>query len=319
MELDAKDRLILLELDNDATVGLKKIARKLRTTNEAVAYRIRQLEEKKIISNYIALSHFTKLGLTHYKLYIKYSHISAEKKKEIIDFIMKEKNLGWLASCEGSFDLMVAIRFHSMFEFETFKDSLFHKFDFMFQKNSFAITTEAETYPRQYISGGVNPLRKVFIFCSPAHAERVDDDDMKIIKAISMNSRASSTNIARLTDLTDRVVRYRKQMLEKRGILVGYKLAINYRKLNYLFFKCLIKFQNADEKRIKDFKLYVRRHPNIIHWIKVLGEWDLELELEVPSVEEFYNISNEIREKFSDIIQTFDSVLVSEEHAISHA
>src|SRR3989338_1349959 len=107
MELDAKDRLILLELDNDATVGLKKIARKLRTTKEAVAYRIRQLEEKKIISNYIALSHFTKLGLTHYKLYIKYSHISAEKKKEIIDFIMI-----YFRSEENHIELYSIVAFH---------------------------------------------------------------------------------------------------------------------------------------------------------------------------------------------------------------
>ncbi len=319
MNLDAKDRRILQELDNDATTGLKEIARKLRTTKEVVAYRIKQLEEKKIITSYIALSHFAKLGLTHYKLYIKYSHISAEKKKEIIDFILKEKNLGWLASCEGSFDLMIAIRFHSLFEFEKFKDSLFQRFDSVFQRNSFAIMTEAETYPRQYILGGANPPRRVFVFCSPANAERMDEEDMKIIKSLSMNSRASSTEIARMTGLTDRIVRYRKQLLEKRNILVGYKLAINYRKLNYLFFKCLIKVQNVNEKWLHELKLYARQHPNIIHWIKVLGEWDLELELEVPSIEEFYNISNEIREKFSDIIQTFDSVLVSEEHSISHA
>ena len=57
----------------------------------------------------------------------------------------------------------------------------------------------------------------------------------------------------------------------------------------------------------------------MVHWLKVLGEWDLELEIEAPSVEEFYKISNEIREKFSDIIQTFDSVLVSEEHFLTHA
>lgn len=319
MDLDAKDRKILFELDNDATTGLKDIARKLHTTKEAVAYRIKQLEEKKIIANYIALSHFAKLGLTHYKLYIKYSHISAEKKKEVIDFVIREKNLGWLASSEGSFDLMIAIRFRSLFEFEKFKDSLFNKFDSVFQRNSFAILTEAETYPRQYILGTKNPLRKVFIFSGPASMEKLEAEDIAIIKALSMNSRASSVEIAKMTGLTDRIVRYRRHLLGKKGIIVGYKIAINYRKLNYLFFKCLIKVQNANEKRLHDLKLYARQHPNVVHWIKVIGEWDLELELEAPSVEEFYNITNEIREKFSDIIQTFDSVLVSEEHSISHA
>ncbi|MFH0949542.1 MAG: Lrp/AsnC family transcriptional regulator [Candidatus Aenigmatarchaeota archaeon] len=319
VKLDNKDRRILLELDTNAAQPLKQITRKLRMTKEAVSYRIKQLEERKIITNYIALSHFAKLGLTHYKLYIKYSHITSEKKKKIIDFILKEKNVGWLASTEGTYDLMVAIRYSSIFEFETFKDELFSRFGDLFQRNSFAILTEAETYPRQYIFGTKNPMRKVFVFLDHSEKEDIDKEDMDIIKALSKNSRASSIEIAKMTGLTDRIVRYRKKQLEKKGIIVGYKLAINYRLLNYLFFKCLIKFQNFDKKRIRDLKLYARQHPNVIHWLKVIGEWDLELEIEAPSIDEFYSISNDFREKFSDIIQTFDAALVSEEHSITHA
>ena len=98
IKLDDKDRRILLELDTNATVGLNDIARKLRMSKEAVSYRIRQLGEKKIISNYITIAHFARLGLIHYKLYIKYSHITPEKKREVIEYVKKQSNLGWLAS-----------------------------------------------------------------------------------------------------------------------------------------------------------------------------------------------------------------------------
>ncbi|MDI6721113.1 MAG: Lrp/AsnC family transcriptional regulator [Candidatus Aenigmarchaeota archaeon] len=319
VRLDGKDKKILLELDTDATQSLGQIARKLRTTKEVVAYRIKQLKERRIITNYITLSHFAKLDLTHYKLYIEYTHITAEKKREIIDYVLRQKDLGWLASTEGTFDLMIAVRFPSVFEFERFKDDFFSKFDSFFQRNSFAIMTEAETYPRQYIMSTKNPMRKVFVLLSPAKKENLDSDDIKIIKALSKNSRASSVEIARMTGLTERIIRYRRQVLERKGVIVGYKLAINYRNLNYLFFKCLIKSQHADEKRLHEFKLYARQHPNVVHWLKVIGEWDIEIEIEMPSLEEFYKMSNEIREKFSDIIQTFDAVLVSEEHAVTHA
>ncbi len=313
-KLDEKDKRILLELDTDATQSLKQIARKLRTTKEAVSYRIKQLEEKKIISNYIGIYHMTKLGLTHYKMYIKYAHITDKKKRGIIDFLLKKKTFRWLASSEGAFDLMIAIHLPSIFDFEHFKDRFFSRFDSVFQKSSFAILTEAEAYPRQYILGGRNPLRKVFVFCSPSTKENLDIDDLKIIKALSMNSRASSNEIAKMTGLTDRVVRYRKSILKKKGVIVGYKLVVNYRKLNNLFFKCLIKLQNADEKRLHDLRSYARQHPNVVHWLRVLGEWDVELEVEISSIDEFYEISNEIRNRFSDIIQTFDTVLVTEEH-----
>ncbi len=319
VKLDEKDRKILLELDTDARQSLKQISRKLRTTKESVAYRVKQLEEKGVISNYITLSHFAKLGLTHYKLYIKYSHIKDSKKKEIVDYVLKQKHVGWLASTEGNFDLMIAIKFMSLFEFERFKDEFFRLFDSYFQRNSFAIGTEIETYPRQYIMGKKNPMRKAFLVLSPAEKENFDDIDMKIIKALSKNSRASSRELGEITGLSDRIINYRRKILEKNGIIVGYKLAISYRKLNYLFFKCLIRFQNTSKKKLHEFKLYARQHPNVVHWIRVVGEWDLELEIEMPSIDEFYRMTNEIKEKFSDIIQTFDAVLVSEEHLVTHA
>ncbi|MCX6815581.1 MAG: Lrp/AsnC family transcriptional regulator [Candidatus Aenigmarchaeota archaeon] len=318
IKLDEKDKKILLELDTDAAQSLKKIAKKLRTTKEVISYRIKQLEEKGIITSYIGIYHMTKLGLTHYKMNIKFSHITEEKKKEIIDYLLKEKRFLWLALSEGEFDLMFAVHMPSIFEFERFKDQLFSKFDSYFQRSSFAIMTEAEAYPRQYILGTKNPARRPFLFCEPVERVPIDEDDWKIITALSMNGHASSNEIAKMTGLTERIVRYRKSLLEKKGLIVGYKLVIDYRKLGNMFFKCFIKLQNANEKHLHSLRMYARQHPNVVHWLRVLGEWDLELEIEVPSVDKFYEISNDLRNRFSGIIQTLNTVLVTEEHLTRH-
>lgn len=318
MDLDAKDRKILLELDTDATQSLKRIARKLRTTKEAVAYRIKQLEKAGIIRNYTAIYNPVKLGLAYYKLYIKFAHITEEKKQAVIDFVEREKNFGWLATSEGSFDLMIGVHFPSVIAFDGYKGKLFSKFDSVFQRDSFAVLTEGEVYPRQYILGTKNPMRKVFVFCSPSAKEDLDPVDFKIVKALSLNSRMSLTEMAKSLDLTDRIVRYRKRTLDKKGVIVGYKLFIDYRKLGYMLFKCLVKLQNAGQERFRDLLLYSRQHPNVIYWQKVLGEWNIELDIEVSSIEEFYSIANDIRYKFSDIVQKFDTLLVTEDTAIPH-
>jgi len=318
MELDAKDRKILVELDTDATQSLKQISRKLRTTKEAVAYRIRQLEKAGIIRNYTAIYSPIKLGLAYYKLYIKFAHITEERKQAVIDFVKKEKNFGWLATSEGSFDLMIGVHFPSVMDFDEYKNKLFARFDSVFQRDSFAVLAEGEVYPRQYIMGTKNPMRKVFIFCKPSAKEDLDPEDFKIVKALSMNSRESLNEIARSLGLTDRIVRYRKKTLDKREVIVGYKLFIDYRKLGYMLFKCLVKLQGAGPERFHDLLLYARQHPNVVYWQKVLGEWHVELDVEVASVEEFYSIANDMRYKFSDIVQKFDTLLVTEDTAIPH-
>ncbi len=318
IRLDSKDRKILLELDTDATVGLKEIARKLRTTKEAVSYRIRQLEEKRIISNYTAIYHPLKLGLMYFKLYLKFAHITEGKRKELVDFVRRERNFSWLASSEGSFDMMIGVHFPSVLDFDKYKNGLFSRFDSMFQRDSFAVLTEGEAYPRQYILGTRNPMRKVFQFCSPSSKEELDKKDLEIIKLLSANSRAPLTEIARSAGLTDKVVRYRKKMLEKKGVIVGYKLFIDYRRLGYTLFKCLVKLRGASPQRFHELLLYARQHPNVVYWQRVLGEWDVELDIEVSSMEEFYAIASEMRYRFSDIVQRFDTLLVTEDIALPH-
>ncbi len=318
INLDNKDRKILLELDNDATQSLKQIARKLRASKEVVAYRIKQMEKSGIIRGYTAIYHPLKLGFYYFKLYVKFAHVTEEKWKEVIDFVKREKNFSWLATSEGSFDLMVGIHFPSVLDFDKYKNRLFSRFDRFFQKDSFAVLVDGEEYPRQYILGTKNPVRRVFQFCSASGKEKLDPEDFRIVQALSMNSRMPLSEIAKAAGLTDRVVRYRKRLLEKRGVIVGYKLFINYRKLNYILYKCLIKLQNADSKRFHDLLLYARQSPNVVYWQRVLGEWDVELDIEVPSIEEFYGIANDIRYRFSDIVQKFDTLLITEDIAVRH-
>src|SRR3989338_5075765 len=143
-KLDLRDRKIMLELDTDSSQSLTRIAKKLNLSKEVVAYRIKRLEEEGIIVNYITLSHFAKVGYIHFKLYIKYGHISEDVKKVVIDYLLKLDSIGWLASSDGIFDLMLSIRFRTVFEFEDFKDSFFEKYDSYFYRVEFAILTEAE-------------------------------------------------------------------------------------------------------------------------------------------------------------------------------
>jgi len=316
--LDVKDRKILIALDTDATLTLNQIGKRVRLSKEVVAYRIKNLENKGIITNYITLSHFAKLGLTHFKLYIKYRNIPESKKKEIIKYLLTLSNLGWLASTEGIFDLMLSIRFQTIFEFENFKDELFRKYDKYFHRVEFAILTEAETKPRYYIYPPKNE-RKLFLHCNPSPPEKLDKEDRQVLEALKTSARSTLTQLSNKSKLSERIIQYRKKQLENSGVIVGYKLAIGYKQLGYSFFKCFISFNQMNPTRYTQLREYVRSHPNIIYWIKVMGSWDLELELEVPSIEEFYKITNKLRSDFSDVISTFEATLVSEEHLIAHS
>ena len=53
--------------------------------------------------------------------------------------------------------------------------------------------------------------------------------------------------------------------------------------------------------------------PNVIHIIQSLGPWEVELEIETESLEDFYNLTHQIRNEYSDIIKKTESVIISNE------
>ena len=111
-----------------------------------------------------------------------------------------------------------------------------------------------------------------------------------------------------------RIINYRIKQLEKNKIILGYKIAINYEKLGIKFFKTFIYLDNPKNERTNSLIRYLEQNKNIIHYVKILGNWDLEPEFEVHSESEFNKILQEIKDQYSDIIKNIEIITISKEH-----
>lgn len=76
IELDDIDKEILEVLCKDARMPIVKIADEVEQSPKVVAYRIRKLEEKKLILGYRPIINHSRLGYTYYKLFISLNNIS---------------------------------------------------------------------------------------------------------------------------------------------------------------------------------------------------------------------------------------------------
>lgn len=314
--LSKTEKNILYELDSNARQSGSQIAKKLQYSPEAVNYNIRKLESQGIITSHITVTDFSKIGMTHYKFNLKFNHLNDKIREEVVNFLKKEKTVKWIADCEGKFDIMFSIRCQTLKEFENIKTKLFLKFDKHLNQKTIAIVSEANTYTRGYF---LNTVKKEFPLCSGSNKIEITEEEKTILKAIASNCRRSIPELSKKLNITPRVIRYSIAKLEKNKIISGYKLAINYQKINYLFFKLFIHLQNASEKRIRTFKQYCKQHPNFTYWVRVIGSWDMEHEIEVEKIKDFYKIIKDVRNKFSDIIQTIDSVIITHEYKLIHA
>lgn len=312
-KLDLKDKKILYELDKDCRQTCSQIAKKVGLSTEVVNYRIKRFEKEEIITQYQVALNLAKMGIVQFKILLSFQHMTSEKLDKIIDKLDKNKSVKWIVSCKGNWDLLIALEAKSLQEIDRVKDEVLSYFQGFVNQKAISICTYAEVYDRDFLVGKSGSDR-IRILVSKEKEEKLDEIDMKILRQLAENARKPIVDIAFSLKTSARVVNYRIRQLVKRGIITGFRIALNYEKLGIQFYKLFIYLDNPEERRFADLMNYLRHNKNVIHNLKVLGNWDLEPELEVYSEKEFNSNLQELKDRFSDIIKNIEIVTIEKEH-----
>lgn len=313
MNLDVKDRKILWELTSNCRQTNSEIARKVLLSPEAVLYRIKKLENEGIITQYQTIINLSKIGIIQFKICLSLQYLDKEKLEQIINKLKKDEKVKWIVSVQGNWDLIISCETNSLHNVDELKNHILNYFGKNIREKALSILIEAETFERNYLIEGKKISNKRIIM-KESTPEKLDKFDLKLLKELSMNAKISIVDLSTKLKSTPRIVQYKIKQLEKKEIILGYKIAIDYEKIRIKFYKLFISLGsiNLEEiKRLNDFFIY---NKNLIHNVKVIGNWDFEPEFEVLSDEEFNQILDELKEKFSNLISKIDIITIRKEH-----
>jgi DNA-binding Lrp family transcriptional regulator len=312
LKLDLKDKKILAELDKNCRQASSEIARKVGLSVEVVNYRIKRFEQEGVITQYQTAINLSKLGITAFKVLLSLHHITSEKLDFLINKLKLNKNVKWIASCKGAWDLTATVEADSIDKVEQIKNEIISLFSEFIDKKAISITTQASAYSRGFILGETKDEK--ILFNVSEKKEELDAVDLKILKKLSEDARKPIVSLAEELKLSERIVNYRIKQLIKREIITGFRVALNYEKLGIRFYKSFVYLDNPREKRVKEFIDYIKTNKNLIHNVHVIGNWEFEPEFETYSEEEFNKILSDIKDKFSDIINKIEIITISKEH-----
>lgn len=312
--LDLKDRKILYELDKNSRQTSSQIAKQVGLSQEVVNYRIKKLEEEKIITQYLVVINMSKLGIYQFKILLSFQHMKSSKLNEIIEKLNKNKNVKWLASCKGSWDLVISFETNDFNEIDIIKDKTLALFEGHISKKAISIAFGASVYNRDFLLDNKHTPNRERILVNSDRNSKLDEVDLEILKKLAENARKSLVDIAHELKTSARIVNYRINQMIKNKVITGFRVALNYEKLGIQFYKAFIYLDNPKQERLGRLVNYFENNKNIIHHVKVLGNWDLEPEFEVYSEEEFNSILKDIKDQFSDIIKTVEVITIDKEH-----
>jgi len=315
-QLDKKDKKILYHLDIDSRQTLSQLSKKVGLSKQVIDYRIKNLINKKIITQFYTVINISKLGYTHYKLYLKFQNINLEKEKEITNHWVKSKNSVWVASCRGRWDLSISILAKDINELGNIIANFTNKYsNFILEKN-ILITQTSPVFTKTYLAE--QKEKKEFLYTGKIENYALDDINKNILSTLTINARISILDLMEKTKLSRDIINYRLKKLTKDNIISQYRILVDPNKTGYLLHKIILRLKNPSSEKEEEFKHFVKQHPNGIQFLKLLGNWDIELEFETKNEEQLHQILLEIRNKFSNVIRDYDTLLIHKEHKLNY-
>jgi Lrp/AsnC family leucine-responsive transcriptional regulator len=316
-KLDKKDKKILYELDKNARQSNSSIAKIVGLSKEIVNYRIKNMEKANLILRYSTIIDFFKLGLRKFKLYLKLRNANKEKIEEIGSYFNNHQKTEWVVICSGRWDIVANFIVNDVSEFDEEVQKVLNKYSIYIQEKATITTLHLSHATREFLSENEKIQKKYIYYKVNGTIEKIDNIDIEILKILSNNARYPVTEIAKKIKSTSRITSYRIKNLEKKGIILAYKITLNPRKIGNIFCKAIFYLGNITNKRLNEFMNYCHNIKQAVWPQRVLGAWDIELDVEVKGYEEFNDLLLDIKEKFSDIIINNDFLIVSKEFKLN--
>lgn len=115
--------------------------------------------------------------------------------------------------------------------------------------------------------------------------------DLKILRVLARDARASKAEIAEKVGLSASPCHERMKKLERSKVIQGYHARIDYRRLaNYSFFVTLVKITNYTTVQVRNFERMALDEPMVVEMHSLLGETDYLLRIAARNIEDYQAI-----------------------------
>jgi DNA-binding Lrp family transcriptional regulator len=305
-KIDHKDRKILYNLDLDSRQSFSKIGKKVGLHKDAVAYRVKKLQEKGIIKGFYTEIDDYRLGYIRYRFYFNYQYASPEIKEDIINFFIKNKYTRIIHSTEGHYNLVIISDVNGISKCSSVWKTIISRYREYFSNQVFSVIFRAHIYRYSFLldekDKELKTRVKSILYGSDEGVE-IDELDHKILKIISQDSRIQTIDLAEKLNSTAVTIKNRIKNLKEAGVIKAFRVNIALSKLGYHRYKVDIILK--DYKKLEKIIKYIESNPNLDEIILSIGYADLEFIFILESANQLHDIMKDLEIKFPNTIKNY--------------
>ncbi len=312
--LDKIDRKVIKALDANSRTPDSIIAKKLNLSKQLLKYRIQRLLQNGSIERFYTIINGVKLGYLYLRIYLKFQRITYEKEDQLIKSFVKNSFTTWVVQCRGSWDLVVSIYAKDTDHFAHNYQKIVEEFQNNILSKKVVLMQNVLFSTRDYLSGSEGSTGS--IYGGITENFKIDKIDHSILKQLSKDSRAKLVDLAKKANASVDTIKSHIQRMEKTGIIKGHKLTFSYSKLGFLFFIVQLTLANTSITARKKIENYCKSHPNSVYLVNILGDHDIDLEVEVENQEQLDLFLRDIKNKFYDVIRDVDVLQITNQYKL---
>jgi len=304
-KLDLKDRKILYQLDLNCRQSNSQIGKKVGLSKQVVDYRIKRMEDIDIIKRYWTNIDSYKLGYEVYRYYIVFQNVDSRIKSEIIEYFANYGNMWVVDSAKGIYDLVLVIWVKNILKFYKFWDNANEKYGDYFAEKIFSIYLQASVFPLTYLllDKFDKTDRDKYEQKVGGETAKIDYMDYRILSELAENARISLVELAETLQSSSQNISYRVKNLIKKGVIQGFKLGIDTKKIGYEHFKVDIWLKEPSKRR--KIWNYIKYNPYVTFINTSAGYADIEIEFNIEDLDKLLQTIENISSEFPGVIRKY--------------
>ena len=289
LPLDRTDKKLLAALMKNARLPITSLAKASGVSREVATYRLKRLEEKGIILNYVTEVNVEKLGYVGAAVFVA---TKTHRESDFRKFLSESRNICWVGEHVGIWDFGMSILGRNNKEIDVYFSEMYNKFkDFIIDHR---FTLHKKNYYFYEKLFGEKSVRK-----QKRSSQYIADElDKKILQILVTNARVDYVELAKKIPLTAPAIKQRIRQLENSGYIERYSVFLDYSKLNAYQYSIFIINKNIDDRQ----KLleYLAEHPDVCFICEYTGDPFMEFGVFVDNPYHLRKVIKVIEESFPD-------------------
>ena len=140
---------------------------------------------------------------------------------------------------------------------------------------------------------------------------KLDKKDKKLLYLLDIDGRMNYSQLAKKTQMSKQLVKYRIERLEKLGIIRGYYTMIDTSRLGLTAFRVYLKLKNITPEKKNEILEYLKNQKHIWAIVLIAGKWDIALGISVSNIYEFYELWDTLLENHLENIKDYKTSIYS--------